>query len=111
LYGEPDADEDVSPDTADPEVIEAVSDELPIPRVSTREWVTSSDYNPDKLFQKVEYDVCYSLWYCILQFFTDDINYLLTMDKLWQTRRPPVPLNVGSLPVDGKQCHFSSYYV
>jgi len=53
LYGEPDADEDVSPDTADPEVAEAVSDELTISRVSTREWVGSCDYNPDKLFQKV----------------------------------------------------------
>ncbi|XP_065900102.1 SUMO-activating enzyme subunit 2-like [Dysidea avara] len=85
LYGEPDADEDVSPDTADPEVAEALTDELPISRISTRDWVTSYDYHPDKLFQK---------------FFTDDINYLLTMDKLWHTRRPPVPLDIHRLPVD-----------
>jgi len=47
----------------------------------------------------------------ILQFFTDDINYLLTMDKLWQTRRPPVPLNIHCLPVDGMLCYFSSHHV
>ena len=36
-----------------------------------------------------------------VQFFTDDINYLLSMDKLWQTRRAPVPLDDQNLPVEG----------
>ena len=55
LFGEPDADEDVSPDTEDPEASGGSSSELhqPINRISTREWVSSCNYHPDKLFQKV----------------------------------------------------------
>ena len=54
LFGEPDADEDVSPDTEDPEASGSSSEShQPIHRVSTREWVSSCSYHPDKLFQKV----------------------------------------------------------
>ena len=54
LFGEPDADEDVSPDTEDPEASGSSSEpNQPIHRVSTREWVSSCNYHPDKLFQKV----------------------------------------------------------
>ena len=54
LFGEPDADEDVSPDTEDPEASGSSSESnQPIHRVSTREWVSSCNYHPDKLFQKV----------------------------------------------------------
>ena len=37
-----------------------------------------------------------------MQFFNDDIKYLLTMDKLWQNRRAPVPLDDQNLPVEGE---------
>ena len=37
-----------------------------------------------------------------VKFFVDDITYLLTMDKLWQTRRAPVPLDDQALPVEGE---------
>ena len=60
-----------------------------VERVSTRSWANANNYNPEKLFTK---------------FFHDDIKYLLSMDKLWKTRRPPVPLNWNSLPDEGK--HF-----
>jgi hypothetical protein len=30
--------------------------------------------------------------------FHDDIKYLLSMDKLWSKRRPPVPLDINNLP-------------
>ena len=30
--------------------------------------------------------------------FHDDIKYLLSMDKLWAKRRPPVPLDFDDLP-------------
>ena len=54
LFGEPDADEDVSPDTEDPDASGgSVEPHQPIDRVSTREWVSSCNYHPDKLFQKV----------------------------------------------------------
>ena len=34
--------------------------------------------------------------------FHDDIRYLLTMDKLWKTRKPPVPLDLGQLENAGE---------
>ena len=48
-----------------------------IERVSTREWAKEIDYDAEKLFTK---------------FFNQDIQYLLSMDKLWQKRTPPKPL-------------------
>ncbi|XP_066992767.2 SUMO-activating enzyme subunit 2 isoform X2 [Anabrus simplex] len=92
LFGEYDADEDVSPDTADPEAAgDAGSDALKsesneqgnVQRVSTREWAQSNHYEPKKLFQKL---------------FHDDINYLLSMGNLWKSRRPPTPLVWDDLP-------------
>lgn len=94
LFGEEDPDQDVSPDTADPEAAgdsgrvaaetEAKSSEAGgIERVSTREWAASTGYDPQKLFKKL---------------FHDDIQYLLSMDKLWKKRRPPVPLEWDQLP-------------
>lgn len=69
LFGEEDPDQDVSPDTADPEAAGdsgrlAVDTEAKssgaggIERVSTREWAEASDHDPQKLFKKVS--VC--LW-------------------------------------------------
>eukprot|EP00116_Pleurobrachia_bachei_P003213 sb/3463475/ len=87
LFGEPDPDQDVSPDTADPEAVAnagevAASKESETERKSTREWVQEIDYNADKILHKV---------------FHDDIRYLLTMDKLWKSRKPPTPLDLASL--------------
>ena len=56
LFGEPDADEDidVSPDTEDPDTSgSSVEPHQPIKCVSTREWVSSCNNHPEKLFQKV----------------------------------------------------------
>jgi ubiquitin-like 1-activating enzyme E1 B len=92
LFGEDDPDEDVSPDTADPEAAGDAGEEAlkiqsnekgNVDRVSTRSWAQSCKYEPEKLFQKL---------------FHDDIKYLLSMDNLWKKRRPPTPLLWGSLP-------------
>ena len=64
LFGELDADEDVSPDTEDPEVSGSSPEpHQPIRRISTREWVSSCNYHPDKLFQKV--CIYFEMYYCI----------------------------------------------
>uniref|UniRef100_A0A671SU20 SUMO-activating enzyme subunit 2 n=1 Tax=Sinocyclocheilus anshuiensis TaxID=1608454 RepID=A0A671SU20_9TELE len=88
LFGEEDADREVSPDTADPEAAwnpadaaaraTASDQDGDIKRVSTKEWARSTGYDPVKLFNKL---------------FKDDIMYLLTMDKLWKKRKAPLPLD------------------
>ncbi|XP_041077703.1 SUMO-activating enzyme subunit 2-like isoform X1 [Polyodon spathula] len=88
LFGEEDADQEVSPDTADPEAAwepaetaaraGASNEDGDIKRVSTKTWAKSTGYDPVKLFNKL---------------FNDDIKYLLTMDKLWKKRKAPVPLD------------------
>ena len=88
LFGEADADEEVSPDAEDPEAVgdagavanNSSKDELQ--RISTQEWAKSIGYEPTKLVQK---------------FFIEDIKYLLSMDKLWKDRKAPVPLNIEEL--------------
>ncbi|KAJ8248817.1 hypothetical protein GJAV_G00228070 [Gymnothorax javanicus] len=87
LFGEEDADQEVSPDTADPEAAwdpaeaaaraGASNQDGDIKRVSTKEWARSTGYDPVKIFNKL---------------FKDDIMYLLTMDKLWKKRKAPQPL-------------------
>ncbi|XP_070148784.1 SUMO-activating enzyme subunit 2 [Polyergus mexicanus] len=92
LFGEEDPDQDVSPDTADPEAADIAgegalqtehNDKGNIDRISTRVWAQSCDYDPEKLFTKL---------------FHDDIKYLLSMDNLWKKRRSPTPLNWRELP-------------
>ncbi|XP_007906080.1 SUMO-activating enzyme subunit 2 [Callorhinchus milii] len=88
LFGEEDADQEVSPDTADPEAAWELSDAAAragasnedggIKRISTKDWARSTGYDPVKIFNKL---------------FRDDIKYLLTMDKLWRKRKAPVPLD------------------
>ncbi|CAL8263436.1 unnamed protein product [Merluccius merluccius] len=88
LFGEEDADQEVSPDTADPEAAwnpaeteaRAMASEMDgdIKRISTKDWARSTGYDPVKLFNKL---------------FKDDIMYLLTMDKLWKKRKAPLPLD------------------
>uniref|UniRef100_A0A1L8DST4 SUMO-activating enzyme subunit n=1 Tax=Nyssomyia neivai TaxID=330878 RepID=A0A1L8DST4_9DIPT len=89
LFGEDNADEDVSPDTADPEAAgeagqEALdgesNDRGNIERQSTRAWAQGIDYDCEKLFNKLFYD---------------DIKYLLSMANLWKKRTPPEPLKFG----------------
>uniref|UniRef100_A0A6Q2Z6X0 SUMO-activating enzyme subunit 2 n=1 Tax=Esox lucius TaxID=8010 RepID=A0A6Q2Z6X0_ESOLU len=100
LFGEEDADQEVSPDTADPELsytearATASDQDGDIKRVSTKDWARSTGYDSVKLFNKL---------------FKDDIQYLLTMDKLWKKRKAPLPLDwlelqklgtILALPVD-----------
>lgn len=102
LFGEADPDQDVSPDTEDPEAAaksdgdnagaeaEKVEGEAKedgnVERKSTRVWAEENDYNTQKIFAKL---------------FCTDIKYLLTMENLWknrQDRQPPSPLEWDDLP-------------
>ena len=98
LFGEDDPDQDVSPDTEDPEaegdkVGEAATAKEAkkdgnVERRSTKQWAQDCGYSTAKLFQKL---------------FNDDIKYLLSMDKLWAKRRPPTPLDWDCLPADTEE--------
>lgn len=86
LFGAEDPDEAVSPDGEDPENMAdagktaagKAENEEAVERVSTRTWAKETNYNPEKLFNKL---------------FGDDVKYLLSMAKLWEQRKPPSPLN------------------
>lgn len=78
LFGEADPDQDVSPDTEDPEAKLENSETGTMKRTSTHQWAQENNYDPRKLFNK---------------FFKDDIHYLLSMSNLWKTRKPPTPLS------------------
>jgi ubiquitin-like 1-activating enzyme E1 B len=94
LFGEPDVDNDVSPElqqtkddvTNDDHDVDSGEEMEQVERLSTRTWIEMNEYDPFKLFDKL---------------FSADIEYLLTMDKLWENRRPPVPLSFDSLPSNG----------
>jgi ubiquitin-like 1-activating enzyme E1 B len=95
LFGEYSADEDVSPDTADPEAAadagaEALTAETKengnVQRTSTRQWAQSCNYDPKKLFNKL---------------FNDDIKYLLSMANLWKNRTAPLPADFDALEEPG----------
>ncbi|XP_047293975.1 SUMO-activating enzyme subunit 2 isoform X3 [Homo sapiens] len=102
LFGEEDADQEVSPDRADPEAAwepteaearaRASNEDGDIKRISTKEWAKSTGYDPVKLFTKL---------------FKDDIRYLLTMDKLWRKRKPPVPLDWAEVQSQGEETNAS----
>ncbi|XP_058818992.1 SUMO-activating enzyme subunit 2 [Topomyia yanbarensis] len=96
LFGESNDDEDVSPDTADPEAGAEVAettlateanDKGNVDRVNTRAWAQQCGYDPEKIFNKLFYD---------------DINYLLTMSNLWKSRTPPNPAKWDALEEDGE---------
>jgi len=65
LFGEEDADQEVSPDRADPEAswepmeaearARASNEDGDIKRISTKEWAKSTGYDPVKLFTKVRF--------------------------------------------------------
>jgi ubiquitin-like 1-activating enzyme E1 B len=88
LFGEQDADNDVSPDITDPELQQPAQTNGDSGTKShnscgsTRQWAASHDYDPDLLFDK---------------FFDGDIHTLLAMDKLWESRRKPTPLSRADL--------------
>lgn len=75
LFGEDDPDQDVSPDTADPEAagsaglnaLDSETESGNVQRTSTHHWAKQINYEPSKLFDK---------------FFKNDIDYLLTMGNL-----------------------------
>ncbi|KAJ1525915.1 hypothetical protein ONE63_009104 [Megalurothrips usitatus] len=92
LFGEYDADNDVSPDTEDPEaagsagetaLTSKANDQGDVERVTTRQWAQQSGYDSSKIFHKL---------------FHDDIEYLLSMHNLWEKRRKPTPLKMDELP-------------
>ncbi|XP_074600760.1 ubiquitin-like activating enzyme 2 [Brevipalpus obovatus] len=106
LFGEEDADNDVSPDINDPQLktnhsahdnnelqtdnMDGKADFLAnnyngTKPVSTREWALSKDYDPKLLFEKL---------------FRIDVEYLLKMGQLWENRRKPVPMTFESLSND-----------
>ncbi|CAO1380664.1 unnamed protein product [Diamesa serratosioi] len=93
LFGEDNADEDVSPDTADPEasgqagneaLTEGSNENGNVVRASTKQWAQNCNFLPDKLYNK---------------FFFDDINYLLSMANLWKNRTAPKPIKYGEFDV------------
>lgn len=85
LFGDPDVDDDVSPETDDNKPDEG-STGAEVRKLSTRAWAEKNGYDPKQLFHKL---------------FNADISYLLSMEKLWQARVPPKPLTIDSLPGEG----------
>ncbi|XP_052893355.1 SUMO-activating enzyme subunit 2 [Anopheles moucheti] len=94
LFGESNEDEDVSPDTADPEAGAEVgqaalekdaNEKGNVDRVNTRAWAKQCEYDPEKIFNKLFYD---------------DINYLLSMSNLWKNRDPPKPVKYDTVQED-----------
>lgn len=55
-------------------------------RTSTRTWAQTTDYDPERIFNKL---------------FNDDIKYLLSMETLWKTRKPPQPRKWGDFTEAG----------
>jgi len=86
LFGEEDPDQDVSPDTEDPELAgtagEDANSKETLERKSTRLWASEIGFDSEKLLGK---------------FFTEDIKYLLSMENLWKKRKPPAPLEAETI--------------
>ncbi|EDW76711.2 uncharacterized protein Dwil_GK19989 [Drosophila willistoni] len=123
LFGESLEDEDISPDSADPEAQdknegdanekeanekeategeakeqkkEDKQDDGNIVRINTRQWAKDCEYDPTKLFNK---------------FFNEDINYLLRMSNLWESRKAPTPIEWSSLqPVEGEVSEYGKQH-
>ncbi|CAF1046510.1 unnamed protein product [Didymodactylos carnosus] len=83
--------EDVTPDQDDPEnhVEQATtngndnqqirySESVQSQRLSTRDWIRTNKFDPQKIFNKL---------------YNDDIKCLTSMKNLWEKRRQPIPLN------------------
>ncbi|CAG2118001.1 unnamed protein product, partial [Medioppia subpectinata] len=80
LFGEVDADNDVSPDNTDPELTTSDNKDdsngltSTAKQQSTRDWVKACGYDTKQVFVKL---------------FHTDIEYLLRMDQLWENRTKP----------------------
>ncbi|XP_052865364.1 SUMO-activating enzyme subunit 2 [Anopheles cruzii] len=97
LFGEYNDDEEVSPDTADPEagadvgkaaLAKEANEKGNVDRVNTRAWAIQCKFDVKKVFNKL---------------FVDDIQYLLSMANLWKNRQPPIPTQWDSL--DEQECN------
>jgi len=91
LFGEPDTDEDVSPQED-----EAVAENGDVQMkngeeeeenghgssISTRQFAASVNYDPQQMYNKL---------------FVRDIEYLLKMEDLWKQRREPVPFRIDDI--------------
>ena len=77
LFGEADAEEEVSPDTEDPEAAAEAGERAlqndssngasgGLQRTSTRTWAEETGYNAAKLFNKVVFELKYSHDNCVL---------------------------------------------
>uniref|UniRef100_A0A1I8GQY1 ThiF domain-containing protein n=1 Tax=Macrostomum lignano TaxID=282301 RepID=A0A1I8GQY1_9PLAT len=108
LFGEADPDQDVAPDTEDPELSSSSSttpavangsqaNEQQSQKQTTRSWAEATGYDPSRLLKKL---------------FADDIRYLLTMSVLWQRpgRRAPTPLTDEQLDGSGDAAPQSDGY-
>ncbi|XP_037934578.1 SUMO-activating enzyme subunit 2 [Teleopsis dalmanni] len=100
LFGETVDEEDISPDVEDPEAqvkdsesVEKEKENIPekgnVTRLSTRQWAKESNFDAAVLFDK---------------FFNDDINYLLSMSNLWQSRKPPKPISWSNVLLQTLDC-------
>eukprot|EP00039_Didymoeca_costata_P001913 m.56211 g.56211 ORF g.56211 m.56211 type:complete len:608 (+) comp11025_c0_seq2:3980-5803(+) len=88
LFGVPDDENDVTPDTADKEAQTSNDNATkgpPGPRKTVRMWIMEHDYNAVKLFHRLFYE---------------DVETLLAMDGLWKKRKKPQPLNIDDLPTE-----------
>ena len=56
----------------------------------------------------VTHILCFGGQWISLQFFRDDIRYLLSMANLWKKRRPPCPLDWDDLPDTGQYHAFNT---
>jgi len=97
LFGIPDDENDVTPDTDDTEAAEGAGDadadggkgrvshhtRGPRKRETLRDFAKQHTYDAAKLFTKL---------------FHADVATLLSMDKLWEKRRKPTPLDIANLP-------------
>lgn len=74
LFGEEDADQDVSPENQEDEDKENRAETEEKVKISTRQWVEENNYDPKLVFEKL---------------FKTDVEYLLSMENLWKNRRKP----------------------
>lgn len=97
LFGESNDDEDVSPDTADPEagaevgeaaLAKDANEKGNVDRISTRVWAKQCDFDAEKIYNKL---------------FFEDIKYLLSMSNLWKNRVPPNPIKWESIVEEGEE--------
>ncbi|KRY08863.1 Protein HIRA [Trichinella patagoniensis] len=81
LFGEVNSDQDVSPESlVTGEEFEATPQVKPLTNViSLQDLAKNHNYDPEVIIKKL---------------FVDDIEYLRTMEKLWEDRQPPTPLNL-----------------